>query len=326
MINADSWERLGDALEGPFERDVLNGLLDAYKAMEPRIEEAYKRALTGAGAFPLRRLLALREELGEGLKELKLPPSLQTKVTEALATGQAASDFWAASILQKVSEGENDFSAVLSPAMAKQNPDALIAAAQRQNILGTYSAGARGSQAFAYMNRLVEVDLRGRIMGAVEFHLAQGDSWQALSKTLKNSMALTRSRAQMVARTEMGAAMAEGTKLRYEREGIEYVQFISTRSSSTCSYCAWRHGNVYERATVIIKLHPNCRCTVVPWKPEWEEKGLTDPQADAKQKEAILEKLEKSGKKPNFGPAPFERSVGLEKPQKPYWEPPPLDD
>ncbi|MDP6197381.1 MAG: minor capsid protein, partial [Prochlorococcaceae cyanobacterium ETNP18_MAG_17] len=161
------------------------------------------------------------------------------------------------------------------------------------------------------------------IMGAVEFHLAQGDSWQALSKTLKNSMALTRSRAQMVARTEMGAAMAEGTKLRYEREGIEYVQFISTRSSATCSYCAWRHGNVYERATVIIKLHPNCRCTVVPWKPEWEEKGLTDPQADAKQRKAILEELEKSGKKPNYGPAPFERSVGLEKPQKPFWEPPP---
>ena len=327
MISSVSWERLADALEGPFEGEILDGLLSAYRAMEPRIEQAYKRAAMGAGDFPLRRMLTLRAELGEGLADLKLSPALKVKVDQALATGQTASDLWAMAALQKVApEGDYDFSAVLSPVMARQNPNALLAAAQRENALINYAAGGKYSQSFAYLNRLVEVDLRGRIMGAVEFHLAQGDSWRQLSKTLKESLELTKNRAQMVARTEMGAAMAEGTKLRYEREGIEYVQFISTLSSRTCSYCAWRHGNVYERSKAVIKLHPRCGCTSVPWKPEWEKKGLTDPQADAKQRKAILEELEKSGKKPNYGPAPFERSVGLEKPQKPFWEPPPLDD
>ena len=323
MISSASWERLADALEGSFEDEILDGLLSAYRAMEPRIEQAYKRAAMGAGDFPLRRLLTLRAELGEGLADLKLSPALKARVDQALAAGQTASDLWAMAALQKVApKGDYDFSAVLSPVMARQNPNALLAAAQRENALINYAAGGKYSQSFAYLNRLVEVDLRGRIMGAVEFHLAQGDSWRQLSKTLKESLELTKNRAQMVARTEMGAAMSKGINLRYEQEGIDYVQFISTKSSATCSYCAWRHGNVYERSEIVIKLHPWCRCTVVPWSPEWEKKGVTDPQADAEQKAAVLAELEKAGKKPNHGPAPFERSLGLKAPPKPFWEPP----
>ena len=273
MDPADSWERLGNALLGPYERDILDGLTGAYRALEGRIETAYKRAADGASTLPLQRLLILREQLGQELGALKLPPDLQPVVNQALRAGQQAADYWALAELRRVaqnapksvedalgqlSQAASNADAILSPGMAQQNPSALVAAAQRESALANYAAGGRGTQAFAVLNRLVEVDLRGRIIGAVEFHLASGDSWRQLRSTLQNNLELTKSRAQMVARTEMAAAMVEGTKLRYEAEGIQQVQWQAVGSSRTCGYCAPRHGKVYRLGEVVCPAHPNC--------------------------------------------------------------------
>lgn len=337
MDPADSWERLGNALLGPYERDILDGLTGAYRALEGRIETAYKRAADGASTMPLQRLLILREQLGQELGALKLPPDLQPVVSKALRAGQQAADYWALAELRRVaqnapvnaeealgqlSQAASNAEAILSPGMAQQNPSALVAAAQRQAALANYAAGGRGTQAFALLNRLVEVDLRGRIIGSVEFHLASGDSWRQLRSTLQNNLELTKSRAQMVARTEMAAAMVEGTKLRYEAEGIQQVQWQAVGSSRTCGYCAPRHGKVYRLGEVVCPAHPNCRCTVTPWDPEWEELGLIDPQEEAKGRAAVLADLEAAGKEPISGPSPFEKSLGMERAPEALWSPP----
>lgn len=337
MDPADSWERLGNALLGPYERDILDGLTGAYRALEGRIETAYKRAADGASTMPLQRLLILREQLGQELGALKLPPDLQPVVSKALRAGQQAADYWALAELRRVaqnapvnaeealgqlSQAASNAEAILSPGMAQQNPSALVAAAQRQAALANYAAGGRGTQAFALLNRLVEVDLRGRIIGSVEFHLASGDSWRQLRSTLQNNLELTKSRAQMVARTEMAAAMVEGTKLRYEAEGIQQVQWQAVGSSRTCGYCAPRHGKVYRLSEVVCPAHPNCRCTVTPWDPEWEELGLVDPQEEAKGRAAVLADLEAAGKEPISGPSPFEKSLGMERAPEALWSPP----
>jgi SPP1 gp7 family putative phage head morphogenesis protein len=267
-----------------------------------------------------------------------LPPELAQRVNQALLDGQASSDFWALAELNKVkqaarnltpeqaaqafADASTDPSLLLGPGMAQQNPTALIAAAQRQNALANYAAGGRGTQAFAALNRLVDVDLRGRIIGAVEFHLASGDSWRQLRSTLQNSVELTKSRAQTVARTEMAAAMVEGTKLRYEAEGIQQVQWQAVGSSRTCGYCAPRHGKVYRLGEVVAPAHPNCRCTVTPWDPEWVELGLVDPQAEAKSRAAVLADLEAAGKKPISGPSPFEKALGMDQAPEALWTPP----
>lgn len=342
MDAADSWERLSDALLGPFERDIINGLTDAYRSLEGRIEIAYKRALDGGNAMPLRQLLILRQQLEQELQTMRLPPQLQQVVNQALLDGQKAADFWALAELNKVKQQARDLNpeqaaavfsdaiadptAILTPAMVQQNPSAMIAAAQRQNALAGYAAGGRGTQAFAALNRLVEVDLRGRIIGGVEFHLAQGDSWRQLRKTLQNSVELTKSRAQTVARTEMAAAMVEGTKLRYETEGIELVQWQAVGSSRTCGYCAPRHGKVYQLGDVVAPAHPNCRCTVTPWDPKWVELGLVDPQAEAKSRADVLADLEAAGKKPISGPTPFEKALGQERAPEALWSPPRLKE
>jgi SPP1 gp7 family putative phage head morphogenesis protein len=338
MDAAASWERLSDALLGPYEQDIVEGLTGAYRALEGRIEVAYKRAAEGADTFPLRRMLLLREQLEQELSAMQLPPTLRQSVNQALLDGQQSADFWALAEIRKVQQEATDLSPqqmvelfgqagsnpdlILSPAMAQQNPSAMIAAAQRQNALSNYAAGARGSQAFASLNRLVEVDLRGRIIGAVEFHLAQGDGWTQLRKTLQTNVALTKSRAQTVARTEMAAAMVQGSKLRYEAEGIEQVQWQAVGSSRTCGTCAPRHGKVYKLGEVVVPAHPNCRCAVTPWDPKWQELGLIDEQAEAVSRAAVLADLEAAGKEPLSGPSPFEKALGLEQAPEALWTPP----
>jgi len=341
MDPAESWERLSNALLGPYERDIVEGLTGAYRALEGRIETAYKRAQEGGDVFPLRRLLILREQLGQELQTLRLPPELQLTVAKALLDGRQAGGLWGLAQLNSVQQQATAQSTeqvaelfasatanpegILTPAMAQQNPSALLAAAQRQNALSGYAAGATGSQAFASLNRLVEVDLRGRIIGAVEFHLAQGDSWRQLSGTLKQSLALTSSRAQVIARTEMAAAMLEGTKIRYEAEGIQQVQWQAVGSSRTCGYCAPRHGRVYLLREVVIPAHPNCRCTVSPWDPRWLEVGLVDLQEEAKARAEVLAELKAAGKEPIDKPSPFEKALGLKAAPKPLWTPPPVE-
>lgn len=338
MDPAESWDRLSTALLGPYEQDIVEGLTGAYRALEGRIETAYKRAQEGGDVMPLQRLLILREQLGQELQALRLPPELQATVTKALLDGQQAGGLWGLAELNRVQQNAptqnteqlaqlfasatTNPEAILTPAMAQQNPSALLAAAQRQNALSGYAAGAKGSQAYAALNRLVEVDLRGRIIGAVEFHLAQGDSWRQLRSTLQQSLALTSSRAQVIARTEMAAAMVEGTKLRYEAEGIQQVQWQAVGSSRTCGYCAPRHGKVYPLGEVVAPAHPNCRCTVTPWDPRWLELGLVDPQEEAKARAAVLDDLAAAGKEPISGPSPFEKALGMQQAPEPLWTPP----
>ena len=338
MDPADSWDRLSTALIGPFERDIVQGLTDAYGALEGRIEAAYKRALDGGDVFPLKRLLLLREQLGQELGALRLKPELHAVVNQALIAGQQAADYWALAELRKTQQQAQGLNAeqaaqlladavtnpeaILSPAMAQQNPSALIAAAKRQAALSNYAAGAKGTQAFASLNNLASVDLRGRIIGATEFHLAQGDSWRQLRKTLQQQLSVSQSRAQTVARTEMSAAMVEGTKLRYEEEGIAYVQWQAVGSSRTCGYCAPRHGKVYRLGEAICPAHPNCRCALVPWDPRWLEQGLINPEDETKARADVLADLEAAGKEPISGPSPFEKSLGMEKAPEVVWSPP----
>jgi SPP1 gp7 family putative phage head morphogenesis protein len=338
MDPAQSWGRLASALIGPYEREIVGALVGAYQSLEGRIEVAYKRALDDGSTFPLQRLLLLRDELGRELNGLALPPELQQTITRSLADGQLASDYWALAELNRVQQQAQQLGteqaaqlfadaatnpeAILSPAMAQQNPSALIAAAQRENALRNYAAGSKGSQVFGQLNRLADVDLRGRIIGAVEFHLAQSDSWRQLKGTLTNSLAISSSRAQTLARTEMSAAMVEGTKLRYEAEGIKEVQWQAVGSSRACVFCAPRHRRVYRLGEVVCPAHPNCRCALTPWDPEWVELGLVDRQEEAKERAEVMDELRDAGKEPNYGPSPFERALGREEAAEAVWMPP----
>lgn len=85
-------------------------------------------------------------------------------------------------------------------------------------------------------------------------------------------------------------------------------------------------GHVYNLETAAgmyvangIMTH-NCRCYNQPWKPEWQEAGLTDDEWYRKHRKEALDRAKAAGEKPRHGPAPFERMEDRE-PPTPVWTP-----
>lgn len=81
---------------------------------------------------------------------------------------------------------------------------------------------------------------------------------------------INRTRARVLARTEIIRAHAEGQLDAYERLGVEEVglkaEWVTAGDDFVCPECADREGQVYtiEEARDLIPLHPNCRCMWIP--------------------------------------------------------------
>lgn len=123
-------------------------------------------------------------------------------------------------------------------------------------------------------------------------------------------------RAQTIARTELSTAKTMASEQRYAEAGVEQVQWFATLDERTCPYCAARHGNVYKRGDVLTPAHPNCRCYLAPFRPEWLEAGLVDVDTWVGQRDEITEFVPVL--KP--GRTPFERSNDRKAPV-PVWVP-----
>ena len=78
--------------------------------------------------------------------------------------------------------------------------------------------------------------------------------------------------AETTARTEAMSINNEVHQTVYKQMGYQYVQIIAGRDERTCPVCAGEHGRVYPiEDAPHLPLHPNCRCTAVPWVPRDKE-------------------------------------------------------
>ena len=81
---------------------------------------------------------------------------------------------------------------------------------------------------------------------------------------------LTRTRARMIARTEIIHAHAEGQLDSFRLLGVEKLGIMAEWSTAgddrVCPDCGGYEGEVYtvEEAEGLIPLHPNCRCCWIP--------------------------------------------------------------
>lgn len=84
-------------------------------------------------------------------------------------------------------------------------------------------------------------------------------------------------RARMLARTEIIRSHSEGTLNMFELAGIEEVElqaeFLTAGDERVCPICDSMAGKIYELkdAHGVIPVHPNCRCTWLPYDPEIKE-------------------------------------------------------
>lgn len=125
-------------------------------------------------------------------------------------------------------------------------------------------------------------------------------------------------RAEMIARTELGTAKTDASKQRYAEAGVDLVQWYATLDERTCIYCAARHGNAYRIGDAVVPAHPNCRCYLAPFRPEWVELGLVDVEFW----EESRREIEKIVPNLSRGPTPFEKAADRKRAPEPVWSPP----
>jgi SPP1 gp7 family putative phage head morphogenesis protein len=77
---------------------------------------------------------------------------------------------------------------------------------------------------------------------------------------------MAKNKAITIARTETLAAGNAAAKERYKSAGIDKVEWVSAYDDRICEECESLHGNVYPIGdTPDIPVHPNCRCTLIPY-------------------------------------------------------------
>lgn len=150
-------------------------------------------------------------------------------------------------------------------------------------------------------------DVVDRIKDDVVTALVRGDSWSTLSRAIREDTGYLRSRAEMIALTELHSAQADARKELYGELGVELVIRYVTLDDRTCETCAPRQGEVTKASETEEVLHPYCRCVLAPFDPEWVLDGELDAEELLELREDNLRILEELGKEPNLGRAPFER-------------------
>jgi SPP1 gp7 family putative phage head morphogenesis protein len=105
--------------------------------------------------------------------------------------------------------------------------------------------------------------------------LSQGKGVFKIAREMDRSIStLTRTRAEVIARTEIIRAHAEGSLDAYESLGVKEleveVEFTTAGDDLVCPLCSELEGRLYtvEEARGIIPVHPNCRCAWIPTESE----------------------------------------------------------
>ncbi|BAZ19405.1 hypothetical protein NIES4073_02750 (plasmid) [Kalymmatonema gypsitolerans NIES-4073] len=148
--------------------------------------------------------------------------------------------------------------------------------------------------------------------------LIQGWGTQKIRQPLQQQLGITKSRAEMIARTETIAAYNDAADQRYTDAEIEGVLWIAIGDKRVCSYCLSRHMKVYKRGSMRPPLHPSCRCTLAPVNMAWIEAGIVDVNTLRSERQRALEEAIVD---PKEEPAPFERAAGIKSLPKPIYIP-----
>jgi SPP1 gp7 family putative phage head morphogenesis protein len=98
---------------------------------------------------------------------------------------------------------------------------------------------------------------------------ATGTPFRTIANRLIKTGQITRSRALMVARTEVGRVRRETDRLQLaERPDIfSGWEWAASKSVRTCAVCLALDGRIFKLDEVFPQ-HPNCRCTMIPVMPD----------------------------------------------------------
>lgn len=117
----------------------------------------------------------------------------------------------------------------------------------------------------------VSETMAAQISRALSEGLAQGKGPREIGKRMGELIdGLTRTRGELISRTEIIRAWNESALNRYQEFGIPgvtaQVEFATAGDDRVCAQCASLQGKVYtlDESRGVIPVHPNCRCAWLP--------------------------------------------------------------
>lgn len=303
MASGRDLERLVRRLDrslNTLERTAITRLANALRLSEARLEAELRRLYMASLEETLTSGAALREARARLLLQ-------QVRASLDVTAGAAADDV---------------FTALVREAYAAGMDNAIAALSLYQQQVVSLSAGVRIEAAVRATNAAARLAQHGTVFAEKAEQLiidgiVRGQGWGRTARELRRETGKTLRQTEMIVRTESITASDSARRDSYRENGVEYVQRMATMDERVCGYCAYRAGNVYRVEDAPAAIHPNDRCYNAPWKPEWQELGLTD---DEWFRQHRAEAIERSGEKPKSGAAPFEKSEGRPAPQ-PVWSP-----
>lgn len=103
----------------------------------------------------------------------------------------------------------------------------------------------------------------GRARQAIFNAVALGYDLRRTRAAMAEALSITRTRAELIARTETLRAYREGARACYRELGIQRYRWLSARQTRTCALCWALDGREFAVSRPFY-THPNCRCTMVP--------------------------------------------------------------
>ena len=292
------FEEITSQLEGSA-ASMLNEALDsAYKQIESELRKRYP-TLANSGSLMATKDSILRLEKLKNVLQLLNPQSSQ----------QLQAEFQR--ILQLTNEAGDTLATQLIRARAGEDwavkPGEIPIEAAGFAAANTMGHLSRHSSAFA--STATAIVTQGVI---------QGWGTAKVASLLRNQLGITKGKAEVIARTEVLSSFNQAVAASYDNSGIEYVQVIATGDLRICGTCVARNLKAYRIRDVSVPFHPRCRCTLMPWSPDWS------------QNDSWLKRFNKTVRSEftgtlNNGLSAFEKMNGVASPPVAAWTPAELD-
>jgi hypothetical protein len=126
---------------------------------------------------------------------------------------------------------------------------------------------------------LVELT-RARTREIVSAAIEEGQSVQTVAKTLREDFAFSKSRSNMIARTETAKALGEGAMGAAKEQNRNEKRWITSGDLDEPEQCLLNEkagwisiGDTFPGGTDTVPQHPNCRCNV-NYRTHYEEETL----------------------------------------------------
>lgn len=93
----------------------------------------------------------------------------------------------------------------------------------------------------------------------------KGETVNLLTRRIKEVSDFGKNRSVLIARTETMRAVNSAAKDRYERNGVEKVEWLAAWDDRTCPECESLNGKIFNLGEAPdLPVHPACRCTLAP--------------------------------------------------------------